>query len=198
MKKALSAAKQMNLTTLENHYWLKVELIAFCKANQLPTLGSKVELIQRIKVFMTTGRKAQFKKNRSTVLRDSLQEISVNTLVNHYKNDAATRQFFVKQVGKHFHFDAYLRQFTNKNNITPGLTYGDLVQGWLKEASKRKEATYQSTIGSQFEYNQFTRDFFANERGKSRSDAIQAWKVLKALPGKKTYANYKVALRKRD
>ena len=45
-----------------------------------------------------------------------------------YKNDAATRQFFIEQIGKHFRFNTYLRQFTQRNN-NEKLTYGDLVVG---------------------------------------------------------------------
>ena len=91
-------------------------------------------------------------------------------------------------------FDTYLRQFTNKNNIPKNLTYGDLVNGWLGEESKRNTHLYKSDIGAQFEYNQFMRDFFANEKEKSRSDAINAWKLIKAVAGARTYAHYKSIL----
>jgi hypothetical protein len=114
-----------------------------------------------------------------------------------YKNDAATRLFFVEHIGEHFRFDAYLRQFTNKNNITKDLTYSDLVDGWLAEEMKRNEPHFKSDISKQFEYNQFTRDFFANENGKSLADAIKAWNVVKTLPGMKTYANYKSTILER-
>lgn len=182
----------------KNHYWLKIELISFCKDNDLSTAGSKQEITHRIKTFITTGRKIKSTSNSpSTNVRDSFQPITLDTPVINYKNDAATRRFFVGQLGKHFRFDAYLRQFTNKHNITIGLTYGNLVNGWLAEESKRKDPNYKSIIDKQFEYNQFTRDFFANEKGKSQSDAIQAWKILKTLSGKKTYAYYQSTLKEK-
>lgn len=197
MKRKPKLTKQISLTDFKNQYWLKLELVSFCKNNQLSTYGSKSELIQRIEAFITTGCKIKLIISKPVTLRDSQQSIKVDTPVINYKNDAATRKFFIEQIGKHFRFNAYLRQFTNKNNITIGLTYGDLVDGWLDEESKQNDPNYQSIIDKQFEYNQFTRDFFANEKGKSQSDAIQAWKFLKTLSGKKTYAHYKSALKEK-
>ncbi len=167
MERKPKLTKQISLADLKSHYWLKVELVSFCKTNQLSTVGSKLELIQRIKTFITTGCNIKPIISKPVTFRDSQQFIKVDTPVRNYRNDAITRRFFVEQIGKHFRFDAYLRQFTNKNNITTGLTYGDLVNGWLEEESKRKSPNYKSTIDKQFEYNQFTRDFFANEKGKS-------------------------------
>ena len=47
-----------------------------------------------------------------------------------------------------------------------------------------KDPTYKTTIGAQFEYNRFTRDFFEdpNNKGKSKADAIAAWSEIKAKP----------------
>lgn len=108
-----------------------------------------------------------------------------------YKNDAKTRDFFVSQIGAHFHFTSYLRQFTNTDNITPNLTYGDLVDGWLEEEAKNKGFPDNKKIGEQFEYNQFIRDFFANEKEKSLTDAIKAWKLVTSVEGENTYRAFK-------
>ncbi len=102
-----------------------------------------------------------------------------------------TRKFFVENIGPHFHFNAYLRQFTNKDNMNNKLTYGDLIDGWLNEESRKKDPKHESNIGKQFEYNQFTRDFFKNEKGKTRADAIKAWNIVKKYPGPNTYVFYK-------
>jgi hypothetical protein len=194
MEQKPKLAKSISLDAFKNHYWLKMELIAFCKDNGLSATGSKQEISHRIETFIATGRKIKPTPNSSPNTRDSFQPITFDTPVVNYKNDAATRQFFVEHIGQHFRFDAFLRQFTNKNNITKDLTYGDLVNGWLIEESKRNDPHYKSNIGEQFEYNQFTRDFFANEKEKSRSDAINAWKLMKSVSGAKTYAHYKSIL----
>lgn len=187
--------KQITLADFKSHYWLKTELAQFCKANDLSTVGSKQELTKRIKAFIATGRRIK-RKIVKQIARDSDQPIKIDTLVKHYNNDAATRQFFISQLGESFHFNAYLRQFTNINNITSDLTYGDLVTGWLAEESKRNNPQYKTKIDKQFEYNQFVRDFFTNEKGKSQPDVVKAWKIVKTFSGEKTYANYKSTLKR--
>jgi len=190
----LKPANHITIASLKSHYWLKAELIKFCKANGLATVGSKQEIVQRIEAFIVTGCKIQPKISKSGV-RDSHQQIEVVTLVKNYNNDAATKRFFVDQIGKHFHFNSYLRQFTNKDNIAPGLTYGDLVAGWLAEESKKKNTQYKTNIGKQFEYNRFVRDFYASEKGKSHAEMVKAWKAVKMLLGDKTYAHYQSILK---
>jgi hypothetical protein len=184
-------AQTITLETLKDAYWLKLQLKDLCKKNGLSTAGSKNDLEQRIEIFLSSGSKIKPESNKQTGQRDSHQPLTRDTLVVNYKNDAATRLFFIEHIGQHFRFDAYLRQFTNQNNITKNLTYGDLIDGWLKEESRRNDPDYQTIIGEQFEYNQFTRDYFANEKGKTRADAIKAWTLVKELPGEKTYVNFK-------
>ncbi|WGL60688.1 class I SAM-dependent methyltransferase [Pigmentibacter sp. JX0631] len=70
------------------------------------------------------------------------------------------------------------------------LTYADLVKGWKQSEELKKEKSYKSKIGSQFEYMAFIRDFFAFEKNKSQKEAIAAWNSIKLLPGKRTYKNY--------
>ncbi len=197
MDQNTKTTKLIDLGSLRGRYWLKLELINYCASNGLVTSGSKNELLERIEVFLVSGKRLKSELSKQIGKRDSLQSITHDTLVVNYKNDAATRLFFVENIGEHFRFDAYLRQFTNPDNITENLTYGDLINGWLAEEVRRNDPAYQSDIGKQFEYNQFIRDFFANEKGKSRSDAIKAWQTTKALNGPTTYAQYQATLLER-
>lgn len=121
---------------------------------------------------------------------DSDKPIACNTHVIKFKCDAATRNFFVKQVGHRFHFTDYLRQFIQSKNMSDKITYGDLVKGWLAEESRRKNPNYKNIIGGQFKYNQFIRDFFLNEKGKTIRGAIKAWKMVRKVNGQETYCYY--------
>lgn len=58
-----------------------------------------------------------------------------------------------------------------------------------KRQEKEKKAGFKNNIDAQFEYNQFTRDFFAdpNNKNKTRTQCIKAWKIVKNLPGSHTY-----------
>lgn len=185
----MTTTNRITLTSLKNEYWLKADLVKFCSAHGLATAGSKQDIITRIEAYLETGSVIRPKIKKSSI-RDSDETIKIDTLVQNYRNDAETRKFFVSQVGEHFHFDAYLRQFTNKDNITPGLTYGDLVSGWLAENLKRKDPQFKTNIDKQFEYNRFVRDFYISEKGKTHADMVKAWKAIKQLAGEKTYAHY--------
>jgi hypothetical protein len=185
--------KRINLSHFKNYYWLKTELIDFCREQGLVATGSKQELEKRVEIFISSGIKTKSLLAKVTGDRDSKQPITCDTPVVNYKNDAATRQFFVGQVGQSFHFNAYLRQFTDRKNlIGKNLTYGDLVEGWLAEEARKDDPNFKSTIGEQFECNRFTRDFFLYEKGKTRADAVKAWEAVKAAPGENTYSFYKV------
>lgn len=187
MKPSLN--NQISLTDFKNYYWLKSELIAFCKSNQLATAGAKEELTQRIAEFLTNGTRQPHTGNQPNK-RDSDQPLQPETLVVNYRNDAATRDFFTAHLGKSFRFNVYLRQFTNKANITPGLTYGDLIAGWKHEEAQKKAAGNNTEISSQFEYNRFVREFFANEPGKTHADAVAAWNLVKTQARERTYQTY--------
>lgn len=45
----------------------------------------------------------------------------------------------------------------------------------------------KSVIDKQFEYNTYTRDFFADNKGKSLEEAIKCWKYKKQLQGHNRY-----------
>ena len=47
--------KELDTVTFHSFYYLKQELIDFCRENRLPTLGSKTELADRIAHFLDTG-----------------------------------------------------------------------------------------------------------------------------------------------
>lgn len=187
MKPSLN--NQITLNAFQSYYWLKAELIEFCKNNQLATAGAKEELTQRISEFLEHGIR-QPHRSPPTNKRDSDQPLRPETIVENYRNDTATRDFFIAHLGKTFRFNTYLRQFTNKANITPGLTYGDLLEGWKAEEAKKKTPGNQTEISGQFEYNRFIREFFSNETGKSHADAVAAWNIVKTLARERTYESY--------
>ncbi len=49
------------------------------------------------------------------------------------------------------------------------------------------KAIRRLSTDSQFEYNTYIRDFFADNQGKSLKDAIKCWKYKKSLQGHNRY-----------
>ena len=134
------------LIDLEGYYWLKTELIHACKIHHLSTQGLKQELVTRLKIFLKTSQKTSAIKTSTTNRRDSDVELTLTTPVKHYRNDAFTRDFFIHHIGKSFRFNAYLRQFRDVNNIITGLTYGDLIQGYLENKRNNTQKSHPSTV----------------------------------------------------
>lgn len=161
-------------------YWEVKELAAFLREQGLPSSGLKADLTQRVSEFLRTGRVAERRATSGKGARDSAIPggLKPSTPVMNYNNDAVTRSFFQKHCGEGFRFNEYLRGFAKGiPEGEEGITYGDLVEGWKKAEKKRSEGKQE--IGKQFEYNQFTRDFFAANPGSSRSEMMEAWRAIR-------------------
>ncbi|WP_368659345.1 DUF6434 domain-containing protein [Metabacillus halosaccharovorans] len=181
--------KHTSIQSFKNYYWLKTELQTFCRENGISVTGSKPEIADRIEEFLKTGeikspiRKPNVKRNIQL-----LEELSLDTVITENHRCSQSVRAFFKTVIPKFHFSTYIQNYF-KNNI--GKTYRDVVDAWYEEEERKKAPTYTKKIAPQFEYNQFTRDFFADpkNRGKSRTDAIEAWKKIKKLPGGNKYVS---------
>lgn len=176
--------------TFKECYFLKAELTNFCKENRLSTAGMKPEISERIYQFLKTGKKIKFTQEKNTSC-DSDKLLTPKTVVVNYKNDPATRDFFIKHIGKHFKFSARVNIF-RKAAIAKGekITYGDLIKEWLKEHELRKNKSIKLPIMKSCEYNQFTRDYYAENPHAPRKSVIAAWKQARILAGEHTYKHW--------
>ena len=57
---------------------------------------------------------------------------------------------------------------------------------------------FLETADSQFEYNAYIRDFFADNKGKTLKDAIRCWKYKKSLKGHHQYERSDLAATEDD
>lgn len=179
------------LADFQPYYWDVKELHSLCKRFGLTRKGIKDDLIQRIAAFLETGQKDTKQPSRRAVAykpRDSEGGITTHTPVVNYNNDALTRAFFVQEVGPHFRFNAYLRQFSKTPQ--PHLTYGDLVTGY-RAAELEKRRGPKQAIDKQFAYNQFQRDYFLHEQQPTRQQCTEAWKWIRSIGTPTTYAAWK-------
>ena len=179
--------KDISVQCFKDFYWLKQELQTFCRENGLSASGSKVEISERIEIFLQTGEiKAPIRKskdNRKAVLQ---KELSLDTVITENHRCSQDVRAFFKSVIPAFHFSTYIQEYFKRHT---GKTYRDVVQAWYEEEERKKDPTYVKKIGPQFEYNQFIRDFFADpkNKGKSHKEAIKAWNNSKKLPGSNRY-----------
>jgi hypothetical protein len=176
----------MSLSDFRDCYWMKDDLIAFARRLGVPTHGYKPELVARIERRLRGQPDPQEPPKRRKAGRDSDKPITRRTRVVNYKSDDRTRAFFEKEIGPHFHFTYHVNQYRLRN---PGLTYGDLVDEWIAEETRRKTPGYKAPIASHGEYNRHIRDFFADpaNRGRTLHDAIASWKKAKRARGDRSY-----------
>ena len=179
-------AINLHVNDFSNNYRLKEELQQFCREHGLSTSGSKDAITNRIKIFLQTGeivKPQRIRACKSTVLDN---ELSLETvIVPGHKCSQNVRYFFKKHI-PNFHFSTFIQNFF-KENI--GNTYQDGINAWHEEQQRLKNPLYKKEISPQFEYNQFTRDFYADpaNKGKRKKDAIHAWNTKKSQPGDNKY-----------
>lgn len=181
--------KEISTEEFQNYYWLKEELQAFCREQEMSATGSKIELADRIAHFLATGERKKPQRRKQPAVKKVILEspLSLDTVITaDHRCSQQVRAFFTSIIPK-FHFSTYIQQFFREN---VGKTYQDVVTAWYEEVERKKDPSYKKNkLAPQFEYNQFTRDYFADpqNKGKSREDAILAWKTIKSLPGDNKY-----------
>ena len=154
----------------------------------MPVSGSKIEISERIVTYLKTGEKNKPIRQVQLSAKRETQEkaLSLDTIIReNHRCSQVVREFF-KMVIPAFHFTTHIQNYF-KNH--PGKTYRDAVNEWNEEAQRKKDPFYKKKIPHQFEYNQFIRDFYADpqNKGKSHSEAREAWNRIKKLPGSNTY-----------
>ncbi len=173
--------KELDAAAFRSCYYLKQELVGFCRENGLPTSGSKAELTDRIAYFLDTGNVLKPSAKRKTALNvgmlteDTVIEPNIVCSEKH-------RAFFCEKIGKSFSFNVPFQKWLKANT---GKTYGDAIRAYYRILEEKKQI--KTDIGKQFEYNTYIRDFFADNPGKNLHDAIVCWNYKKSLPGHHRY-----------
>ena len=168
---------------LYDTYYLKNELISICKKHNLPVTGSKANLLKYICNYIENKPVKKIKVKQKIASNDF--EPSPKKIIDkNYKNNEIHRLFFVKTIGKHFKFNI---QFMNWMNENKGKRkYKEAIEIYNKILLDKKSGKKRN-IGKQFEYNQYTRDFFENNPKLSREDCIKCWNYKKKHIGKRKY-----------
>ncbi|MGM0215749.1 DUF6434 domain-containing protein [Enterococcus sp. AZ109] len=173
-------------------YYLKEELVAFCRQEQLQATGSKQELSQRIAHYLQTGEKLTTQKirkknsNKTIITPDTPIEAGIICSEVH-------RAFFKEHLGQRFSFNVAFQNWLKENT---GKMYQEALlayQSILEEKQKQPK-----TIGQQFEYNTYIRDFFADNQGCRLSEAIACWKYKKAQAGPNAYEHADLMILSRE
>ncbi len=180
--------KDISLEDFNDFYWLKEELIHFCRTIGISSTGGKIEIADRIRTYLATGEIVKQVKNTHKITSkfDWANEVlTKNTVItDSYKNGENVRNFFIQEIGSHFRFNVIFMKWM-KENI--GKTLGDAIIEWKRIAALKKDRNYVSEISPQFEYNKYMRAFLKDNPHLSGKDAMKFWKLKSAQRGSNEY-----------
>jgi dTDP-glucose pyrophosphorylase len=164
-----------------SYYYLKEELIDFCRKEGLQSSGGKIELTDRIALYLDTGQRSSVKKK--SISFTNVSEITPDSLIeDDFVCSERNRAFFKETIGKGFSFNVAFQKWLKSN---AGKSYDDAICAYYQILNEKKES--KSTIDKQFEYNTYIRDFFSDNKGKTLADAILCWKYKKEMQGHNKY-----------
>lgn len=169
---------------LKKWYWLKQELVDYCKQKGINYTGGKFEILKRIACALDKGIDKSVKKATSGLPKSKInwakQSLTLTTIItDSYTNGPNTRMFFKKHCGEKFHFGIAFMMWM-KNNT--GKTLQDAIKEWERLNKISKKKNYTSVIPQYNQYNQYLRDFFADNPTKTLTEARYFWKLKRALP----------------
>jgi hypothetical protein len=169
---------------LKRWYWLKEELVDFCKRTQLSYVGAKFDILERIAtaldkgVTKTENTTNEVKPTSKFIWSKSL--LTLDTIItDSYTNGPNTRKFFKQHCGDNFHFSIQFMDFM-KNNC--GKTLQNAVNEWHKLNEQSKDKNFKSEIPASNQYNKYIRDFFADNPTMTLEQARHFWKLKRSLP----------------
>lgn len=167
---------QLSADEFRSFYWLKAELLAFCREQSLSTSGSKADLADRIALFLNTGERLVSVAPTRRLSSDPLPEVLTRDTIigSNWRCGERLRAFFLREIGPHFHFNGVMRDFIRQG---AGQTLQAAIEAWQADRAAPRAET---DIAPQFEYNRHMRDFFKAHPDQSRQAAIAAWRESKA------------------
>lgn len=156
-------------------YWLKSELINFCRQEKLSTQGGKPEITERIEVFLYSEKKLRSEVTRKPA-KDMPTEFTLQSVIGSgWRCTEDLRNFLKIHLGTNFRFNSVMRDYVLHR---PGATLREAVAAYKADKADHKE----SDISAQFEYNRFIRSYMQANPAASRQEVIQAWKAYRNSP----------------
>lgn len=162
-------------------YWLKEELVAYCRDHKIPYSAGKFELIERIAHYMETGTILKSKKKiKKSTFDWATETLTLETVImDSYKNTQAVRKFMTDHIGENFSFNIDFMAWMRANT---GKTLADAIEQWQILEARKNDADFQTDIAHHNQYNQYLRDFFADNPELDMQSARICWDYKRSLP----------------
>ncbi|WP_454086170.1 DUF6434 domain-containing protein [Georgenia sp. Marseille-Q6866] len=152
---------------LRRWYWLRTELQELAAALGVSRSGGKEELLFRVTAALD-GEPVPAPAPRPRTARQLTAPVGPETVIPPGQRcSQVLRAYFIDAVGPGFHFDEHMRHFVAHGE---GRALGEAVEHWYRTRDEPP-----GEIGRQFEYNRFTREWFAANPGGTREQCQEAW-----------------------
>ncbi|MEM9970897.1 MAG: DUF6434 domain-containing protein [Pseudomonadota bacterium] len=162
---------------LRRWYWLKSDLVAHARARGVSTVGKKFELLDRIAHFLDTGERTRPARAKVTSGFDwhaaPLDDATV--LTDSYRNTQNVRRYFKSRLGDRFAFNIEFMAWLRANT---GRTLAEACDEYRAMKAREAAPGFTSTIADHNQFNQYTRDFLADNPGAGM-DAVRKYWALK-------------------
>ena len=169
-----SLSKNLSELEFRRWYWLKSELIAFCREHGVSSAGAKEQIAEKVAAHLGGRALSQF----VTARRKSGKmpsEFSLDTLIGEgWRFTYKLRDFFVLHCGSGFRVNEPLRELMATGQGRP---LSDAIALYHSSATKPKRP-----IAKQFEYNRHIQAFIANNPGATHEEAVAAWWIKRRKP----------------
>jgi hypothetical protein len=170
---------------LKRWYWLKEELVSYCKVAKLNYEGAKFDILNRLadKLDGYSVEHTSSLKNSKTKISSfnwSKEPLTIETkITDSYRNGPHVRKFFIEHCGADFHFSIPFMQWMKQSL---GRNLKSAVKEWNRLKALKKSKDFKSSIPAGNQYNQYLRDFFKDNPGRKINDARLCWKTKRQLP----------------
>ena len=165
---------------LKRWYWMKDELVAHAKVLGVPYSCGKFELLDRIATFLETGVKPKARRQSAASKFDWHSEtLTRDTVItDSYKNSQNVRRFFKAEACEDFKFNIEFMAWMKAN---VGKTLGDAVDEYQAIRARMANPDFQSKIAAHNQFNQYTRDFLADNPDLGIADVRKFWALKRAM-----------------
>jgi hypothetical protein len=168
---------------LRRWYWTKDELTAECRRLGMRTTGGKFRLLDRLAHFHETG-ETIFPDDKKPKVMSRFDwhaaDLTPDTIItDSYKNSQNVRRFFKAQIGAHFKFSIASMAWMKEN---VGRTLGDAVTAIKRLEEAASSSGFQRQIPDGNQFDQYARDFLADNLQMGMKEVRFFWTLKRALP----------------
>ncbi|MEM9637492.1 MAG: DUF6434 domain-containing protein, partial [Pseudomonadota bacterium] len=147
--------------------------------------GGKFTILDRLAHFLDTGETTWpgdvRTKPKSKVDWHSAKLTPETVITDSYRNTQNLRRFFKAQTGDNFRFNIAFMAWMKANE---GKTLADAVKEYHHQKAEASKPGFQSEIADHNQFNQYTRDFLADNPDMGMDDVRRYWALKRDMPSK--------------